>query len=42
MEALCSDGREVAFEISEVHEDHSASSDEAIDQRLLRHLNDAV
>lgn len=40
LEALCSYGCEVAFEISEVHEDHSASSDETVYQRLLRHVND--
>ena len=38
LEALCSDGGEVAFEICELDEDHRASSDEAVDQRLLRHF----
>ena len=39
LEALCSDGGEVAFEISELGEDHRAASDEAVDQRLLlRHF----
>ena len=39
LEALCSDGGEVAFEISELGEDHRAASDEAVDQGLLlRHF----
>ena len=38
LEALSSDGGEVAFEIGELHEDHRTSSDEAVDQRLLRHF----
>ena len=35
LEALCSDGCEVAFEIGELHEDHRLSSHETVDQRLL-------
>lgn len=37
LEALCSDGGEITFEISELNEDHRAASDETVDQRLLRH-----
>ena len=35
LEALCSDGCEIAFEIGELDEDHRPSSHETVDQRLL-------
>lgn len=38
LEALCSDGCEIAFEIGELDEDYRAASDETVDQRLLRHF----
>lgn len=38
LEALSSDGGEITFEISELDEDHRATSDETVDQRLLRHF----
>lgn len=38
LKALSSDGCEIAFEIGELNEDYRTTSDETIDQRLLRHF----
>jgi len=38
LKALSSDWCEIAFEICELNEDNGTTSDETVDQRLLRHF----
>lgn len=42
LEALRGNGGEIASELCVLGENHTASSDEAVDQRLLPHLNSNI